>query len=161
MSKPNGYSKLQITLHWAIALLIIATYLTGDGMGRVLRDRIEQGDTGIAGNTVHVWLGGLVFLLVLIRIIVRLKRGAPDHVEGTSTMMAKAATLGHWLLYALMVLAPAAGAAAWYGHVGAAGDAHETIVNALLIVALGHALIALVHHYVWKDGTLTRMMRSE
>jgi cytochrome b561 len=63
------------------------------------------------------------------------------------------------LLYVLMILTPALGATAWYGGVGLAGDVHSLTSNALLIVALGHAAVALVHQYVLKDGTLDRMTR--
>ena len=31
----------------------------------------------------------------------------------------------------------------------------------LMLVVLGHALMALYHHYVLKDGLLRRMMRAE
>jgi cytochrome b561 len=30
----------------------------------------------------------------------------------------------------------------------------------IMVVALGHAVLALIHQYVLKDGTLVRMMRA-
>jgi len=113
MAKPSGYSRVQIALHWLVAVLIVAAWFTHDGMGRALRTRIETGASGIEGNTLHVWFGGAAFALILIRIVLRLMRGAPDHEPGMSPKMQLAATWGHRLLYLLMIAAPALGAAAW------------------------------------------------
>ena len=114
MADTTRYSKLQITLHWLIAVLILATWWLGDGMGRALRSRFEQGQTGIEGNTWHVWLGGAVLLLVVFRIIVRRVQGAPVPVADTPPLLHAAGVWGHRLLYLLMVLAPLMGAAAWH-----------------------------------------------
>ena len=160
MAAPNGFSRLQIALHWLIAVLIVAAWFTHEGMGRALRTRIETGASGIEGNTLHVWFGGAAFALILIRIVVRMKRGAPEHVPGTSPRMALAATWGHRMLYVLMIAAPALGALAWYGGVRDAGEVHETVAQVLMIVALGHTAVALVHHFIMKVGTLGRMMRA-
>ena len=40
------------------------------------------------------------------------------------------------------------------------GDVHALAANVLMIVVLGHALMALYHQYVLKDGLLRRMMRA-
>lgn len=152
-----AYSRLQIALHWLIALLIAAAWFTHDGMGRALHQRIESGASGIEGNTLHVWLGGAVFTLVLIRLIVRATQGAPAPI-GTPAMQ-QAAVWGHRLLYVLMLAVPALGATAWYGGIEDAGEVHELAGNALMIVALAHAAVALWHQYVRRDGTLMRMLR--
>ena len=159
MADRKAYTRLQITLHWLIAILIVAAWLTSDGMGDALEQRIEMGWTGMTGNQPHNYIGGIVFALILIRIVVRLRVGAPAHLPETSPMMAKAADWGHKLLYALMLIVPALGAASWYGANEALGDPHEMAANALLAVAFGHALVALYHHYVVKDQTLLRMTR--
>lgn len=153
----TSYSRLQIALHWVVAALIGLAYLTGDDMGEALRDRITQGLTGFQGSTVHTFLGGFAFAFALWRLVVRLRKGAPEP-QG-SPLVQRAATIGHWALYALMVAVPALGAATWYGHLRSLGDVHETLGNLLIIVALGHVGAALWHHFVQKDGTLTRMTR--
>lgn len=159
MSKSESYSRLQIALHWIVAILIIGAFFTHEGMGQVLRQRIELGQTGFEGATLHTILGGLAFAFILIRIIVRLKQGAPA-AHGSDLVVA-AATWGHRLLYLLMILAPALGAATWYGHLSGLGDIHEIVGKALMIVALGHAAAALFHHFMEKDGTLLRMLRPD
>ncbi len=161
MKARNGYSILQIGLHWLIALLILGAWFTHDGMEHALDARIAADQSGLTGNPLHVWLGGAAFVLILIRIIVRFTSGAPGAVPGTSPLMEMAALWGHRALYALMVLTPALGAMVWYGGVEAAADAHEMAGNALFFLALGHAAVALWHQYVKKDGVLLRMMRPE
>lgn len=160
MADKTRYSKLQIGLHWLIAVLILATWWLGDGMGRALRSRMQENLNGFDGNTWHVWLGTAVLLLVVIRMIVRWMQGAPAPIAGQPPLMEKAGTWGHRLLYLLMFLAPAMGAVTWYLKIRAVGDPHALVANALMIVALGHALIALYHHYFLKDATLRRMTRG-
>ncbi len=159
MTHRTGYTTLQIALHWVIALLIPAAWWMSEGMGRALRTRIENGDTGITGNTVHVWLGGAVFAAVIIRILVRLSTGAPAPVPGSPAWAEKAAIWGHRVLYLLMVLVPFSGAMTWYVGIRDAGEVHEIASNALMILVLGHAAAALYHHYIAKDATLRRMLR--
>lgn len=50
----RGYSRLQIALHWMVAVLVPAAWITGDGMGRVLRQKIEGGEPGLP---IHAWIG--------------------------------------------------------------------------------------------------------
>lgn len=159
MPDRNGYSRTQITLHWLIALLIFATWFTHEVMDDALEHRIETGATGIDGNPVHVWLGGLAFALILVRIIVRHVSGAPGVLPETSPLMKLAAIWGHRLLYLLMVVVPALGALTWYGGIEATGEPHETLANLLMVVALGHAGAAIWHKYVLKDDTMQRMLK--
>lgn len=158
MTEPTGYSKIQIALHWIVAILIAAAFFTHEGMGRALRDRIQQDLSGMEGATAHTILGGLAFAFILWRVVVRIRRGAPEP-EG-SAIQQSAAVWGHRVLYLLMLIAPALGAAAWYGKIPALGEVHELAGQALVLIALGHGLVALIHHFVQKDGTLRRMLRS-
>ena len=162
MAKPRGYSRLQIVLHWAIAVLIIAAFFTHEVMHQAFDDRLASGVMpGLSDGTLHTMLGGLVFLLVVIRVIVRLGQGAPDPVDGTSETMARAAHIGHMVIYALIVGIPLGGMVAWFGGLEFVGNVHGIAGKALMLIVLGHAIMALYHQYVVKDGTLARMMRSE
>ncbi len=161
MAHRSGYSALQIGLHWLVAVLVFGVYFTSEGMGRVLDERLESGATGIEGNTIHVWLGGAVFALVLIRVVVRLLRGAPGPSDAAPPLVRTASVGGHRIIYLLLVLVPASGAAAWYAGVEAAGDVHEVIGNLLVLLAAGHALMAIAHEVLWRDGTIARMVSPE
>jgi len=159
MKVSNGYTRIQIGIHWLTVLLIAAAWITGDGMGRVLRTRIQTGETGLAGGTLHSNIGLIIFGLILIRIIVRLISGAPAVVKGTSDLMEKAAKLGHWALYILMVVVPLLGVVSWFGHIRFLGEVHSAVSNALFAVAGGHGAFALYHHFIVRDETLRRMLK--
>lgn len=153
----TGYTRLQIALHWIVAVLVFGAYFTSDGMGRALRARIEQGLTGFEGATLHTILGGLAFLFILIRLVTRWRSGAP--ASHGPELMQTVQTWGHRLLYALMFLAPALGAATWYGQIGSLGDLHSVVGQALIIIAVGHLVMAMLHQALWSDGTLMRMFQ--
>ena len=156
MAERKGYSIVQIALHWVIAVLIIGAFTTREAMEEV-QEALEAGQALDALPT-HTVLGGLVFALVLARLVIRLTRGAPEPDDDMPAWNKTAAIWGHRLLYALMIAVPALGAAVWYLGIEAAAELHETLGQALLIVALGHALVAIAHHA--RDGrTLTRMVR--
>lgn len=161
MTQRRGYSGIQIALHWAVAVLILFNYIYSDGMGRALDARLEGTPaTNLEINPqLHVWVGVTVLLLSLIRLLVRQTRGAPE--AGGSGMMQLAATWGHRLLYALMILVPLMGGITWFGRVDATGELHAVLANALMIVAGGHALMAIYHQFVVRDGLIHRMTRPE
>ena len=155
LDKP-AYTRLQIALHWVVAVLVALAWFTSDGMGRVLRQRVEQGMTGFDGATLHTIFGSLLLIVVLWRLVIRLRSGAPASV-GTPALT-RAAELGHWALYALMIIVPTTGAAAWYAGVATAADAHEVVAQAFVILILGHVAMAIWHGVVRRDGTLRRMV---
>ena len=75
--------------------------------------------------------------------------------------MEMAAKWGHGIVYAFLILVPLGGSLAWYGGIEGVGDGHEIFANVFMIVVLGHAGIAIVHQVLWKDGTLTRMLKPQ
>jgi cytochrome b561 len=161
------YSIPMIVLHWTTAILILAAYFTGEG-GRHVR---------LDPPTLHFLLGFVVLLLVLPRLIWRLFGGAPPAVSH-GPLLDLGAKIGHAALYVLMIALPLTG---WYaasrlgvtvnllgwklpsiaapvqGAPGFIADLHETGGSLILILAGLHAAMALWHHFVLRDGTLTRM----
>ena len=157
MTPRTGYSSLQIGLHWLVALLVVAAWWTGEGMGRALDAHLQNSGGFFADNTLHVWLGSAIFVLVLVRLLVRQSQGAPEPVA--DSRLAQALALwGHRLLYLLMIVVPTFGIATWYFGIEGTGEIHELLAQALMIVALGHALFGIYHGVVKKDGTLRRIV---
>jgi cytochrome b561 len=159
MEEPTRYSWVQITLHWLIAALIVANYFVSEGMGRIFDGTLEgKVPTGWT-STFHVWVGTAILVLVVLRLIARGVTGAPKHASGNA-LLDRASVWGQWLLYTLMLVAPALGALTWFGGLESTADLHVLAVNALMILALGHAAMAMVHQFVFKDGLLLRMVRT-
>jgi superoxide oxidase len=161
------YPMFMIALHWITAVLILAAYFTAEG-GRSAR---------LDPPTLHFIIGMSVLVLVVPRLIVRLLGGAPAAVSH-GRLLDLGAKLGHALLYLMMIGLPLTG---WYaasklgitvkffglelpalaapvtGYPGFIAELHETGGSAILIVAGLHAVMAMWHHFVLRDGTLTRM----
>lgn len=156
MAERRGYSGLQIGLHLLIVIFITDNYLQPNGIGRAL-NALRKGEAMASDSPlIHAYVGGAVFTLVLIRLVIRLRRG----VQGPAGqgLIYRAGEVGHWVLYALMIAVPTLGAITWYGMVAATGDFHGILANAPVFVALIHALAAIFHQYVIKDRLL-RMMK--
>ncbi|MFO1150847.1 MAG: cytochrome b/b6 domain-containing protein [Alsobacter sp.] len=162
------YSKTMMALHWLMALMIMAAWITSEG-GRHMRENPPL---------LHFWLGLSVLVLVLPRLVARLVGGAPPAETPQRPLLDLAARLGHWVLYAFMIALPLTG---WYaagrlgvpvtffgmslpalaapvqGAPGWIAELHETGGTVLIWLAGVHALLAVWHHYVLRDGTLRRM----
>lgn len=158
MAARSGYSGLQIGLHWAIALLIPIAWFSSEGAEEAW-EAIEEGATA-PGFVPHVAFGLAILALVLVRLIVRLRRGVPEAPGAPGSLQVKAADWGHRLIYLLMIAVPVGGMSIWFGGMDN-GDIHGFFANVLMIVVLGHALMALYHHYILKDGLIRRMMKPE
>ena len=153
----TGYSRLQIGLHWLIAILIVASWFTGEGAEEAM-ELVEDG--GVAGFVPHVAIGLAILALVVVRVLVRLGRGAPAAPGAPGSLSAMAADWGHRLIYLLMIAVPLGGVSTFFLGLDV-GEIHGLAANILMLVVLGHALMALYHQYVLKDGLLRRMMKAE
>ena len=158
MPKPATYSRTQILLHWAVALLIIPQFILNDGINAAWR-AIQRGNEVVADPLVafHVFGGIAILALVVWRLVLRAWRGAPPPPASESALMVRAADIGHWAIYAVLIALPLSGLMAWFGGVAIMADAHEVITNALLAVVGLHIAAALWHQFWLKDGLLQRM----
>ncbi|HEY4144540.1 cytochrome b [Pinirhizobacter sp.] len=161
-------------LHWLMAVLVIAMLFIGAGMVSTVSRTHEW------LFAIHKPLGFTIFVLVIIRLIVRLVHKPPPMPEDMPGWMRHAATLSHWLLYALMFFLPLLG----WSTLSAAGypiqlaphvhlppiaphnlalytflrDAHGFGAYLLFFTYLTHLGAALFHHLVRKDGVLASML---
>jgi cytochrome b561 len=97
------FTPLQRTLHWVMAVCILAMLFIGVGMvSTVARDYLTL-------VNIHKPLGVLILILALIRLVVRLVYGAPPLPLDLPEPMKLAAYLSHYALYALMIAMPLIG----------------------------------------------------
>jgi cytochrome b561 len=172
--KPKAYAPLQVVLHWMMAILIVATFSGGFYVAG-----LSLSPAKFRYLAWHKWGGVLVLLLLVLRILIRVSRGAPalpTHMGRIERLMAHG---GHLALYGLMLAVPMAGwlmssakgipvvlFARWplpdlVDADPALADSlarlHPLLAYTLAALVLVHVLAALKHHYLDKDGLLTRM----
>ncbi len=158
MAKPLGYSRMQIRLHWVVAILIAFQVIFGEDMGGAWR----QVNQGVAPDmTVLVWghivAGFAIMAFGAWRLYLRFTRGVPAPMAGQPRAQVLIGEGVVWVFYAIMILAPITGAMAWFGGVEQAGDAHEMVKPVIVGFVALHILPALYHQFIKKDGLLLRM----
>ncbi len=173
---PERWGSVSKSLHWLIALLILALGIVGLLMGELPRT-----PKYFWVYTAHKSIGITVLALVALRLLWRLYAGAPRPVPGTPTWQERIAEATHWLLYVLMFAIPLSG---WL-YDSASGlrpfklfglyempklvapseqsaqvshAIHEWGFWLLILVVLAHAGAALYHHLHQRDATLARML---
>ncbi|CEA04614.1 cytochrome b561 [Pseudomonas saudimassiliensis] len=165
------YGSISRLFHWGMGLLII-------WQGLKFFDRIAEGEHWVGQTLVpwHISIGSLLLVLVILRIIWAAKQKNNRPVQDPATALLVKA--GHFLLYAGMVLMPVTGILTMIGNgygwtafgvqlaakgdeipwMASLGSLHSPIAWLLLLMIIGHVGIALVHHFVKKDGVLRRMV---
>lgn len=154
----TGYSGIQIALHWIIALLVVIRLLLGDETGAA-HDNIRQGWTVSVvryfWTTVHYYNGLAILSLVLLRLALRLIRGAP--LPAPRGLLQAAAVTSHTAFYLVLIAMPVLGRFAYYRPDDIFGDLHELGVPLLIALICVHAGAA-VYHQIWlTDGTLNHI----
>ena len=172
----DGYGAVPQVMHWLTVALVILAWLLGQ-----FDDAFPRGAARAASLYAHNTAGVAVISILVLRLLWRLA-DPPPPVEPTilGAWLDRAARLAHYALYALLLAAPISGIVLQF----ARGDAlpvfglteiaspwaadrafartvkevHETLANALVILAAIHAAAALVHHWVLRDRTLARML---
>jgi len=167
-------------LHWTTVILVILAWTLG-----TFGDDLPKGDARATGLFLHISAGLLILVALIMRLGWRVADPPPlpepnEFGKWLGAFADPAARLAHYTLYALLIIVPVAGIVAQF----ARGDAlplfgmgeipspwtgdrafahtvkeiHEIAANALVIVAIFHAAAALIHHFVFGDNTLVRML---
>lgn len=167
------YDSVAITLHWLTALLVVCQFALAETWGLAGRP------TRHLMITTHMSFGILLTAVIVARIIWRLMPGhhVPSLEVGWIKMASKAV---HYILYVLLACEAVLGfTLRWSGgeamsFVGLqipspfaqwsrgshhlVGELHNWNGWAIVIIAFGHAMAALYHHYVLHDRVLGRML---
>jgi cytochrome b561 len=161
MPKPRGYSRIQITLHWTIAALVIFQLFVNEAMQHAFSDRLDgEQIEEFGGAVLHIVIGLTVLVLAAIRLAVRALRGAPAPHGDTPAILNWLGHATHYLLYGFIFAMPLTGAMAWFFRIEVAAELHE-LGRLILVPAIGlHVLGALAEHFVFRNDTLKRMLRA-
>jgi cytochrome b561 len=171
----NHYGSLSIKMHWLMVVLMIFVFASIEGRvffakGTEVRDLFKMW---------HFMLGLSVFLLVCARLYFRVIQVTPKITPPLSTLQHLGANAAHITLYVFMIAMPIFGwlvlsakgkVIPFFGlELPALIDFDKSLGKSLegwhkeigswgyYLIAF-HAIAALIHHYVQKDDTLTRML---
>jgi len=169
------YGSMQITLHWAMLLLLAAVYACIE-----LRGYFPKGsDTREALKTWHFALGLTVLALATVRVVIQLLGPSPRIIPVPPRWQSITGKVVHIALYAFMLGMPIVG---WLllsaqakvipffglelpGLIPANSNVAEQLkeiheaIGTLGYVLIGiHAAAALTHHYFVRDNTLRRIL---
>lgn len=172
---PSRYGGVAQTFHWLTGLLVLVAFIYGPG-GSEQRVYAPEQD---ADRHLHETLGLLVFALTLLRLLWRARDTRPDP-PALPRWMDWAAKVVQVALYVLLVALPlSAVSGAWLeGHsltllggilvpppltkahdLGATlAEVHGWLGDTVLWLAGAHALAAIYHHWILKDGVLVSML---
>ena len=179
MDTKEKLSTLTISLHWIIALTVIALTAVGFYMGEF---------DAYALFPIHKSIGVLIFAVIIVRVIWRLKNGWPVPIREYTKIEQTLSHAVHWVLILCTLIMPISGflmsGAGGFGvdifglvivpanidptdptkHIpyneGVGHLMHEVheVVGLLLAAAIAlHIAGALKHHIIDKDRTLLRM----
>jgi cytochrome b561 len=175
MDARERYDSTTIALHWAVAILVICQWVSGQTI-----DWFGKGAPKVDARSVHLVIGSSLIVLMSLRLWWRTGRGRrlPPANIGLWDVLARGL---HLLLYLTVGAVLIGGVAtellrgdSFFGLinlpkpgdlVGPArhalaekvGDLHGLGANTILVLAGLHAAAALVHHYLLKDRVLMRM----
>jgi cytochrome b561 len=172
----NGYGAIPQSLHWFTVALVAIAWTLGE-----FDDVLPKGAARAAGLFVHISAGVAILVVLVARVLWRMA-DPPPSPEPTmlGVWVDRAGRLAHYTLYALLVAVPIAGIVLQFArgdalplfglaeipspwvadraYARSAKEVHEVLANALVILAAFHAAAALVHHWVFRDRTLVRML---
>jgi len=169
---PVHFDGKSIRLHWITAVLVVLLWCIGQTI-----DWFPRGTPRVSMRSLHISLGVVLGLVILYRIWWRSTAGVRLPPAGIGKLKTLATAI-HFLLYVGVVAAVALGIT----NVWVRGDTifnlftvpkfdptnkplrdaveelHALMAHAVMVLAALHASAALVHHYLWKDQVLRRML---
>lgn len=177
MNDKTHFGMISITLHWLMALLIIAAFASIE-----MRGLFEKGTDGRELiKTIHFLIGLSILALVMMRLAFRVLQQQPKALIDDPTQK-KLVGIMHWVLYAFMVVMPVLGwltisaegkqlmifgaqlpqlLAANHDLAEIFEESHEIIGQfGYMLIGL-HALAGILHHYLFRDATLLRMLGKD
>jgi cytochrome b561 len=176
----KDYGAIPQALHWLTVFLVALAWALG-----TFDDVLPKGGPRDFGLFVHICAGLTILALLIARLTWRLVDPAPP-LEATEfgnwmgQWLDPAARITHYSLYVLLVAVPVVGVVLQFARGDAlplfglaeipspwfkdrafahnVNEVHEILAHALVALAAFHAAAALIHHWVFRDRTLVRML---
>jgi cytochrome b561 len=172
----QAYGAIAMALHWGVLVLVLGAWLTGQ-----FGDELPRGAARDADLFAHMSLGLAIIGFVIARLFWRLSDPPPAPERSPLGAWGEwASKAAHYLIYLALFAVPIAGivvqfarghalpifglfeiASPWLADRPFAHDVkevHEVLANCMLALIGLHAAAALVHHHIFRDRTLLRML---
>lgn len=172
----EDYGAVAMAFHWAVVVMILLSWFSGQ-----FGEELPRGPARAAGLLVHISSGLAIVGFVTARLFWRLADPPPaPEVTALGKWGDWAGRLVHVALYGLMVAVPVVGVVLQFARGNAlpvfglfdipspwaadrafahdVKEVHEVLANAMVILVGLHAAAALLHHWVFRDRTLLRML---
>lgn len=168
------YDTFTQALHWLTLIAVAGAFVSGQ-----LMDDMPRGAAKTQLISTHISVGLLVLTFTVLRLARRIAAPQPAPIPG-APLVQMAAKAMHLSLYLLLFIVPIAGMAmVWakgrtVGFFGLftlppligpdrdlahrLGEMHEIGANLIVVLAGVHAVAAIVHHTMLKDGAIGRML---
>jgi cytochrome b561 len=169
------YTVVAISLHWLMAAMLFGMF----GLGIYMTD-LPLSPEKLQLYSWHKWAGVNLVLLVWLRLLWRVSHRPPPFPAQMTAGQKRAAHLGHVALYGFMLAIPLTGwlmssakgfQTVWFGVIPLPdlieknrelGEilalVHKGLAIGLMILVIGHTIMALKHQFKDRDGTLSRML---
>ncbi|HTM84353.1 MAG TPA: cytochrome b [Mycobacterium sp.] len=159
-------------LHWLVAALVFTMLIVGFALANALADYATL-------LMLHKTLGALIFVVMIVRVVNRLRHHAPPLPATVSVWERRAVAGSEVSLYAALLAQPVVG----WAMLTAAGlpvviggvrlpsivpvdaglyallrNGHSVLAYTLVILVAGHVSAVLLHTLTLRDGMLGRMM---
>jgi cytochrome b561 len=172
ITAPNRYGSGAIAFHWIMFVLVVCVGTLG-----LLHDSWPK-QTQKFWINIHAILGLLLWFTLIARIWWRRQHAPPALLQSVGAFTRRSSSLVHFALYALLLVTPIIGVITfvYHGRVFDFGifkidfgiksnravfhpteDLHGYLAYAIFGLAGIHALAALWHQFILRDGLLDRM----
>jgi cytochrome b561 len=166
------YRSGAIAFHWAMFVIVVVVGVLG-----LLHDSWPK-QTQAFWINIHALIGILLFLLLIARFGYRLRHSPPTLPADVGAFSRRFSSPVHLALYGLMFIIPIFGVVTFIYHgrvfhfslfdldfgikknpaiFGPSEDIHGYLAYALFTLAGLHAIAALWHHFIRRDGVLRRI----
>ena len=167
------YHPFLVTLHWVLATAIIFWLFMGHTS---LEDTANTDPAKFNMLKTHMAVGIGILVLMLARLVMRFRSTKLTPVDANAVVMNKAGTIGHYVLYALVILMSVSGIVS--AQIAGLGDiiffgsgaplpetfdgiaplvAHKVLSVVLILLIVGHVLAALYHQFALKEKLFSRI----
>jgi cytochrome b561 len=166
------YHPVLAAMHWLLAFLLIGI-LAGGTLS--LKNVSNASPDKLNLLRMHLLMGGSILVFMLLRLVARLTTEHPPAASTGNALLDRLAPWVHWVLYGLVFVMAGSGigmaARAGLPDIVFSGTGqlpvdfsaypqraiHGIVAKLLMLTIALHAAAALYHHFIKRDGLLSRM----